>query len=99
MLIEHAERLRMHHSTLFPAAADRELLAPARLTNTAPRNRQLVYVSQSEISRLVGIDRATVFRWRKQFADFPPGIRVGRTLRFKLYEFEAWMATHSETTK
>jgi predicted DNA-binding transcriptional regulator AlpA len=87
------------HSPLLSGLSGRELIAPIRITNAEPRNRALVYVSQSEISSLVGVDRATIFRWRKQFDDFPTGVRIGRTLRFKLLEFEAWMVAHSEGSK
>lgn len=87
------------HSSFLTGLSARELIAPSRITNTELRNRALVYVSQAEISGLVGVDRATIFRWRKQFDDFPTAIRVGRTLRFKLLEFEEWMVAHSEASK
>jgi len=85
--------------SLLSGLAGRELVTPIRIVNTAPRNRSLVYVSQAEISSLLGVDRATIFRWRKQFSDFPAAIRVGRTLRFNLVEFETWMVAHREAAR
>lgn len=78
------------------ASCQRRSALVRRLSDFARARGLPIFVSQEQIANCFNVDRATVYRWRKQFSDFPQGIRVGRTLRFNLQEVEAWWLQHQE---
>ena len=43
-----------------------------------------------ELASLLGISLATIYRWRSR-GDGPPGIRVGRHVRYRLEEVDRWL--------
>jgi predicted DNA-binding transcriptional regulator AlpA len=70
--------------------------AVLRLAALARGTTVPVFVSQAHIASLIGVDRATIFRWRKLYIDFPRGIRIGQTLRFRLQEVELWLQRRAD---
>jgi excisionase family DNA binding protein len=53
-------------------------------------------LSPHELSAYLGIPLATVYRWRSR-REGPPGIRVGRHVRYRLGDVEHWLDTHRDT--
>ena len=43
-----------------------------------------------ELASLLGIPLATIYRWRSR-GDGPPGIRVGRHVRYRLEDVDRWL--------
>lgn len=48
-----------------------------------------------ELARYLGVPAATIYTWRYR-GEGPPGFRVGKHLRFKPSEIEAWLEAHRE---
>ena len=47
-------------------------------------------LSPAELSAYLGIPLATIYRWRSQ-RNGPSGIRVGRHVRYRVADIEAWL--------
>ena len=43
-----------------------------------------------ELAALLKVPVATIYRWRSQ-RDGPPGLRIGRYVRFRRAEVDAWL--------
>lgn len=52
------------------------------------------WYSMNEIAEYLGITRDTVLAWIKNGM---PGVKVGRTWKFKISEVDAWMRTNGTT--
>lgn len=50
-----------------------------------------------DVARFLGVPAATIYTWRYQ-GHGPPGFRVGKHLRFRPSEVEAWLEAHREET-
>lgn len=62
-------------------------------TQSPPAERLLTL---PELAAELGVPRSTIFRWRR-LGDGPVGIRLGRTLRFRRSDVDAWLDRHVET--
>lgn len=51
-----------------------------------------------ETAKCLGVPVATLFRWRANGSPSPPGIRIGRHLRFRPEVVIAWAADREEET-
>jgi excisionase family DNA binding protein len=54
----------------------------------APTERRLL--SPEELASYLGVPLATVYRWRS-CREGPPGMRVGRHVRYRLRDVEGWL--------
>jgi len=52
-------------------------------------------LSPHELSAYLGVPLATVYRWRSR-REGPPGIRVGRHVRYRLGDVEQWLDAHRD---
>jgi excisionase family DNA binding protein len=52
-------------------------------------------LSPNELSAYLGVPLATIYRWRSRH-EGPPGIRVGRHVRYRLGDVEHWLDTHRD---
>lgn len=48
-----------------------------------------------ELALYLGVPRATVYAWRSR-GEGPPGYRIGKFVRFRLSEVEAWLETRRD---
>jgi excisionase family DNA binding protein len=48
-----------------------------------------------DVARYLGVPTATIYSWRSR-GEGPPGFRVGKHLRFRPSEVEAWLEAHRE---
>jgi len=48
-----------------------------------------------ELSELLGVPVATLYRWRYR-GEGPPGYRVGRHVRYRRATVEAWLETQAD---
>ncbi len=58
--------------------------------SAAPAAPTRSLLSPAELSAYLGIPLATIYRWRSQ-RDGPRGIRVGRHVRYRVADIEAWL--------
>ena len=54
------------------------------------------WYSMNEIAEYLGITRDTVLAWIKNGM---PGVKVGRTWKFKISEVDAWMRSNNKQQK
>jgi len=54
--------------------------------------RDLTMVSPSELAALLDVPVTTVYRWRSRH-EGPKGIRIGRHVRYRVEDVEAWLDT------
>ena len=54
------------------------------------------WYSMNEIAEYLGITRDTVLAWIKNVM---PGVKVGRTWKFKISEVDAWMRSNKNNNK
>jgi excisionase family DNA binding protein len=59
-----------------------------RIGERADIDRRLL--RPDELASLLGIPLATIYRWRSR-GDGPPGIRVGRHVRYRLEDVDRWL--------
>ena len=52
--------------------------------------RILTMVSPSELAALLDVPVTTLYRWRSQH-EGPTGIRIGRHVRYRLEDVQAWL--------
>ena len=69
-----------------PAVAE----SPSRATEDPGRLMTL-----NEVSDLLGIPVATLYRWRHR-GEGPPGYRIGRHVRFRRAAVEAWIESRAD---
>lgn len=48
-----------------------------------------------ELADWLGVPLGTVYRWRTN-GDGPPGLRVGKHLRYRVQDVERWLDAHVE---
>ena len=58
---------------------------------TQPTDNQLLSVGQ--LAELLGVPARTIYTWRYR-RTAPPGIRLGKHLRFRRSDVEAWIDEH-----
>ena len=63
---------------------------PKTTTTAAAPNATRSLLSPAELAAYLDIPLATIYRWRSQ-RDGPPGIRVGRHVRYRVADIEAWL--------
>jgi excisionase family DNA binding protein len=49
----------------------------------------------NEVADLLGVPVATIYRWR-HVGDGPPGYRIGRHVRFRRVDVEAWIESRAD---
>lgn len=54
-------------------------------------------LSPEDLAAYLGVSLATVYRWRARRTG-PPGLRVGKNVRFRREVVERWLDEHAETT-
>ena len=68
------------------------MTGPTRPTAEEPRDR---LVSIPELADYLGVPVATIYRWRYT-RDGPIGYRVGRHVRYRIPDVEAWLETQRD---
>lgn len=54
-----------------------------------------MYISTKELVARTGLSKATIWRYRRRYPDFPKPISIGDTvLRWVVEEIDAWMLAH-----
>jgi len=66
---------------------ERRLLQEARSKETVEP-----LMTSEGVATMLGVPRATIYAWRYR-NDGPPAHRIGKYLRFKRADVEAWLAT------
>ena len=59
----------------------------------APQDRRVL--SETELAQLWGVSAKTLQRWRTEGRG-PRGIRVGRHVRFRRTDVDAWLDSHAD---
>jgi excisionase family DNA binding protein len=54
-------------------------------------------LSIAALAAYLGVPQATIYWWRSR-GDGPPGFRLGKHLRFRQSEIEAWLETRRDST-
>jgi excisionase family DNA binding protein len=52
-------------------------------------------LSLKELARYLGVPPSTVYYWRNQRTG-PPGFRIGKQLRYRVSEVDAWLRQREE---
>jgi prophage regulatory protein len=52
------------------------------------------YLTTDQAAELLGVDRRSVHRYLRAYADFPTPARIGRTLLYAEAELRAWRSAH-----
>ena len=58
----------------------------ARLTSTPPER----LLKPDEVADLLGVPKTTIYGWRYR-GEGPPGLRVGRHLRYRRRDLDHWI--------
>ncbi len=53
-------------------------------------------LSVDELAAYLGVTRAVIYQNRHRRGDLPPAIKVGRHLRFRLDDVQAWLDAKEE---
>jgi excisionase family DNA binding protein len=53
-------------------------------------------MSLAELSELLGVPLSTLYGWRHR-GEGPPGYRLGKHVRFRRADVEAWLATQADS--
>lgn len=53
------------------------------------------FLTVEDLARLLRVPKATVYRWRWS-GDAPPGYTIGRHVRFRRTDVEAWLAQRAD---
>lgn len=56
-------------------------------------------ISAPQAAELLGVSRATLYRYSYVYDDFPQPVRVGRTVLYDPDRLRAWRAAHPATRK
>lgn len=62
-----------------------------QLHPTNPWGEQTPLLTIEEVSEFLRIPVSSLYRWRSAGSDAPPAIRLGRHLRFRRSDIEAWL--------
>jgi len=65
-------------------------MANRKATPTAVLRREMGYISEAEVSALVGVTPATA-RNRQSAGSFPPAYKIGREKLYRIDEVDAWI--------
>jgi excisionase family DNA binding protein len=60
------------------------------MTRSTPSNTIQPLVGPQELAEWLGVPLGTVYRWRTN-GDGPPGLRVGKHLRYRVKDVERWL--------
>ena len=62
-----------------------------------PRARQSdsSLLTVNDLARLLRVPRGTIYAWRTR-GEGPKGLRIGRHVRFRLEDVEAWLRTRED---
>ena len=60
------------------------------MTRSNPSNPIQPLVGPQEVADWLGVPLGTVYRWRTN-GDGPPGLRVGKHLRYRVKDVERWL--------
>ncbi len=52
------------------------------------------HMSPEQVAEEFGVSLATVYKWRSQRTG-PPGFRVGRHVRYRQSDIDAWLDSHA----
>ncbi len=52
-------------------------------------------LSVAELAAYLGVPQATIYWWRSR-GEGPPGFRLGKHLRFRPFDIEAWLETRRD---
>jgi excisionase family DNA binding protein len=63
--------------------------------STAPSNTMQPLLGPQELADWLGVPLGTVYRWRTN-GDGPPGLRVGKHLRYRVQDVERWLEAQVE---
>jgi predicted DNA-binding transcriptional regulator AlpA len=80
-------------------------LAAERLDAIDPALRRVKLLRLEQVAELLGVDRATVWRWRRKANPLPVTFLPGRGLkrpavaRVKLADLERWIADEDEAAR
>ncbi len=50
-------------------------------------------ISPQDLADLLGVPLQTIYRWRT-YGDGPRGLRVGRHVRYRRHDVDAWIEAH-----
>src|SRR6266542_417843 len=64
-----------------------------RLATQHPAENHLLSVA--ELAAYLGVPQATIYWWRSR-GEGPPGFRLGKHLRFRPFDIEAWLETRRD---
>jgi excisionase family DNA binding protein len=69
----------------------------AASTDRAARAESARLVSPEEVAMFLGVPLRTVYRWRSR-GDGPRAYRVGRHVRYRVEDVEAWLDEHRDAS-
>jgi len=74
-------------------------LAPQQLDAIDPALRRAKLLRLEQVAELLGVDRATVWRWRRKANPLPVVFLPGGTVRVPLAALERWIAEEDEAAR
>jgi excisionase family DNA binding protein len=74
-------------------------LATQQLDAIDPALRRVKLLRLEQVADLLGVDRATVWRWRRKANPLPVVFLPGGTVRVPLAELERWIAEEDEAAR
>jgi excisionase family DNA binding protein len=69
--------------------------APARRRGAQERDGDHRLLSPDDLSEYLGIPVQTIYQWRHR-GEGPPGYRIGRHVRYRWVDVQAWLATRCD---
>lgn len=72
--------------------------APDQTDDHAPQAAPAALLGVPELAELLTVDAATVRRWRRENR-LPPALVVGKTVRWRPEDIEAWIAENREAAR
>jgi excisionase family DNA binding protein len=73
--------------------------APQQLEAIDPALRRVKLLRLEQVAELLGVDRATVWRWRRKTNPLPVVFLPGGTVRVPLAALERWIAEEDEAAR
>jgi excisionase family DNA binding protein len=74
-------------------------LAAEQLDAIDPALRRVKLLSLAQVAELLGVDRATVWRWRRTANPLPVVFLPGKIVRVRLPDLERWLADEDEAAR
>ena len=74
-------------------------LVAQQLDATDPALRRVKLLRLGQVAELLGVDRATVWRWRRKANPLPVVFLPGGTVRVPLGALERWVAEEDEAAR